>query len=149
MPKKSISSLKQKSEHLHWILHIQISQTTKFQLKNTILIFWTKFAQKQCYQLKTEKVSITNECCIFKLVTEEKTTTEFGEPEIQKTRNSLFWKNLILARHQELQLNSLNPKYEISTSPFIYANELKRSKFYFNLTEYITAAFLIYLSNFT
>ena len=37
-----------KSKHHHWILHIQISLHIRinFQLKQTILIFWTKFAQK-------------------------------------------------------------------------------------------------------
>ena len=35
-----------RSEHPHWILHIRISLSTKFQPKLTILIFWTKFAQK-------------------------------------------------------------------------------------------------------
>ena len=35
-----------KSEHRYWILHIRISLGTKFQLKRTILILWTKFAQK-------------------------------------------------------------------------------------------------------
>ena len=34
-----------KSEHHHWILHIWISLGIKFQLKLTILSFWTKFAQ--------------------------------------------------------------------------------------------------------
>ena len=42
--KKSISSLKRIKLTHHWILHIQISLTTKFQLKLTILNFWTKFA---------------------------------------------------------------------------------------------------------
>ena len=50
LPKKGISVLKQKSEHHHGILHIQIRLGTKYQLiKLTILIFldqkeffWTK-----------------------------------------------------------------------------------------------------------
>ena len=41
---------------------------TKFQLKLTILIFWTKFAQKACFRSKTEKMNITIELCIFELV---------------------------------------------------------------------------------
>ena len=32
---------------------------TKFQLKLTIWIFWTKLAQKWYFQAKTEKVNIT------------------------------------------------------------------------------------------
>ena len=53
MPKKGISGLKQKE----W----------KFQLKLTILIFWTKFAQKGYFRFKTERVNTTIEFCIFEL----------------------------------------------------------------------------------
>ena len=42
LPKKCVSGLNRKSEHDHWILHVRISLGTKFQLKLTILIFWTK-----------------------------------------------------------------------------------------------------------
>ena len=49
------------SEYHHWILHIRINVGSRFQLKITILIFWTKFAQKGYFhfQSKTEKVNIT------------------------------------------------------------------------------------------
>ena len=57
-----------KSEHHHWILHIRISFGTKFQLKLTILVFWTKFAQRDFSGLKIEKVNTTIEFCRFKLV---------------------------------------------------------------------------------
>ena len=40
----------------------------EFQLKVTILIFWTKFDQKGCFQSKVEKVKTTNEFCVFELV---------------------------------------------------------------------------------
>ena len=35
-----------KSSHHNWILHIRLRLGSKFQLKLTILIFWTKFAEK-------------------------------------------------------------------------------------------------------
>ena len=38
-----------------------------FQLKETILDFSTKFAQKEFFQSKTEKVSIAIEYCKFEL----------------------------------------------------------------------------------
>ena len=41
---------------------------TKFDLKLTILIFWTKFGQKGCFKFKREKVNIISEFCIFELV---------------------------------------------------------------------------------
>ena len=37
----------EKSEHHHLILHIRIGLGTKFQLKLTILFFWTKFTKKK------------------------------------------------------------------------------------------------------
>ena len=52
MPKKGISGQKQKSAHDHWILHTRISLGTKFQIKLTIQIFWTKFAQNSIFGLK-------------------------------------------------------------------------------------------------
>ena len=67
-PRKIFMVKNRKIEHHHWILLIQISLGTKFQLKLTILIFWTKFAQKGYFQSKTEKVNSTTEFCIFKLV---------------------------------------------------------------------------------
>ena len=52
----------------HWILPIRISLGTKFRIKLTILIFWTKFAQEGCFRYKTEKVNSAIEFCIFELV---------------------------------------------------------------------------------
>ena len=52
----------------HWIIRIQISLVSKFQLKLITLIFWFKFTLKQHFWLKTEKVNITTESGIFKLV---------------------------------------------------------------------------------
>ena len=46
LTQKGISNRKQKSEHHYWILYIWISLSTKFQVKLTVLIFWTKFALK-------------------------------------------------------------------------------------------------------
>ena len=58
------------SEQCHLILHIRIRLAIKFQLKLTILIFWTKFAQKGCFPSKTEKVNCTTEFSMFDLVSE-------------------------------------------------------------------------------
>ena len=48
-----------KSEH-HWIPHIQITLGTKFQLRLTILIFLTRFAQKRFFLSKAEKGNTTH-----------------------------------------------------------------------------------------
>ena len=59
LPKKVFPVKNWKSEHHHSIPHIQISLGTKFQLKLTILIFLTRFAQKGFFWSKTEKVNTT------------------------------------------------------------------------------------------
>ena len=60
---------KRKSGDHHWILHIEFSLGTKFQLTLTIIIFLTKFAKKGNYfQSKTDKIDTTIEFCIFELV---------------------------------------------------------------------------------
>ena len=66
-PKNGISGLKRKKWASPLNLHIQISQSTKFPLKKTILGFWTKFFQKKYFRSKTEEMSITNNFCILKL----------------------------------------------------------------------------------
>ena len=38
-------------------MHLRISLGTKFQLKLTIVIFWTKFTQKGYFWQETEKVN--------------------------------------------------------------------------------------------
>ena len=57
----------EKSEHHHWILHLWISLVTKFHFKQTIVNFGTKFTQGYFWS-KMEKVNITIQFCIFKLV---------------------------------------------------------------------------------
>ena len=44
-----------KREHHHWIAHILISLGTKFQLKLTILVFWTKICPKRVFLVKNRK----------------------------------------------------------------------------------------------
>ena len=49
-------------------MYIRISLGIKFQLKLTILIFWTKFALKGCFRSKTEKVNTIIELWLLELV---------------------------------------------------------------------------------
>ena len=66
---KRVFSLKNRKRHHHqWTVYFRISLGNKFQLKVTILILWTKFAQKRYFWWKTEKVNITIEICLFELV---------------------------------------------------------------------------------
>ena len=45
-PKRVFPVKTEKSEHDQWILHIRIYISTKFQLKLTVLIFWTNLPKK-------------------------------------------------------------------------------------------------------
>ena len=56
------------NEHRHWILHIRISPSTKYQLKLIIWDFLPKFTQKGHFRSKTEKGNTTIEFYILKLV---------------------------------------------------------------------------------
>ena len=66
--KKVFPAQNRKSEHHHWVLPIQISLRTKFHFKQTVLSCGTKFAQKECFWSETEKMNMTIEFCMFKLV---------------------------------------------------------------------------------
>ena len=65
--KRALLVENRKSEHHHWILHIQISLGTKFSFKLKNLLFWIKFIQIECFHWKTENWYITIEFCIFAL----------------------------------------------------------------------------------
>ena len=49
-------------------MQIRISLCIKFHFEQTILNFWTKFAQERYLWSKTEKLNIIIEFCLFKLV---------------------------------------------------------------------------------
>ena len=49
-------------------MHIQIRLGTKFEFKLQFWFVWIKLAQKGYFGPKTEKVNITIELCIFKVV---------------------------------------------------------------------------------
>ena len=55
LPKNVFLVQNRKSKYHHVILHIRISLSSKFQLKLTILSFWTKFTQKWYFQSKAEQ----------------------------------------------------------------------------------------------
>ena len=68
--KKYISRRNQKNiEHHYWIIHIQISLSTNFQLKLTVAIFEPYLPPKGSYfQSKTDKIDNTIWFCIFESV---------------------------------------------------------------------------------
>ena len=48
-------SKKQKNDNHHRILHIPINPCSKFQLQQTILIFWNRFHQKRLLPVENRK----------------------------------------------------------------------------------------------
>ena len=54
-PEKVFPIKNKKSEYHRWILHIWISLDTKFQIKQTISSFWTRFVQKGYFWSKTRR----------------------------------------------------------------------------------------------
>ena len=46
LPEKGIPGLNKKNRQHHRIQHIRNLESSKFHLKQSILIFWTKFAEK-------------------------------------------------------------------------------------------------------
>ena len=89
-------------------MHLRFSLGTKFQLKLTIVIFWTKFTQKEYFCRKTEKVnntiefwnqkvyfqfkmekgSITFEFCIFRFFQIARYHYYFDEPSPEGPRDN-------------------------------------------------------------
>ena len=87
---KKVSVENTKNEHHYWILHIQISLTTNFQLKLTNAIFWTRFAKKGSYfQSKRDKINATIVFCILVLVSNFNSNMFLNILKISKI--SLFW----------------------------------------------------------
>ena len=68
LSQKSFQSEKEINENYHRILHIRISRDSKFQLRETFLIFLNEFPIKEYFRSKTENMNITTEFFIFKLV---------------------------------------------------------------------------------
>lgn len=50
-----------------WVQHIEISLDTNLRLKQIILIFCTKLAQKEYFQTKSEQMDIFIEFWIFEI----------------------------------------------------------------------------------
>ena len=50
------------NDHCHQIQHIGISLGTTFYLKQAILIFFTKFAEKGCFPSKQDKWALGIKC---------------------------------------------------------------------------------------
>ena len=67
-PKRVFLAENGENEYHYWILNIQVSLGTIFQLKRTVLIFWNKFAQKNYFLSKTEKVNLAIEFAFFKFL---------------------------------------------------------------------------------
>ena len=107
-PQEILPVKNRKNERHHWIFHTRISLSTKFQLKLTILIFWTKFTQNWYSESQTEKVNTTIKLCIFWLVW----VSNFSS-------NWQFWcfgRNLPPKRHFQSKMAKVNTTIEFCIS---------------------------------
>ena len=148
--KKKITRLVEtrESEHHNWTLHIQISLSTSFQLKLTILSFWNAFTQKANFHSK-EKIAFLRVSMVvtyyIKLF-----------PTGADIHNGILMSLLLLVaesrRDSKLHLYCLtlninlifvmfncNSFYRTDVSKshywcFIYKNNLKESKNFFHIT---------------
>ena len=67
-PKTVFPIKNRKNENDYLMLHARINVGTKFQHSVTILIFWTKFSQKDHFHSKRNKEKTIIEYCILELV---------------------------------------------------------------------------------
>ena len=105
---KGYFSLKQKIEHYHWIPHIRISLGTKFQVKLTIFIFWSKLAQNRYHWSKTEKVNSTIKFCVFQLV---------WIPQL-KFKMLIFWTKFACGPWLLLTISNFSARWPTNTTAF-------------------------------
>ena len=68
LPKSVFPVHNRTNEHYHRVHHIWNSLGTKFHHNQTILPFWTKFAQKRYCRSERENLNITIEFSIFELI---------------------------------------------------------------------------------
>ena len=123
-PKRLFPLQNRKKWYHHWILYIRISLGTKFQLKLTILIFWTKLAQKVYFRFKTEKVNTTFEFWIFELVLVPNFSLNwqiwfFGLNLPKKGVSGLKQKNRTASLNSAYS-NSLGPKFQLKLTILIF-----------------------------
>ena len=90
----------EKREHHRWILHIRISQESKFWLKLSILIFLIKFTQKGYFWSKTKKVNTTNQFCIFELVSVPNFSLNWQISPTKKVNITIEFCVFSMCRHQ-------------------------------------------------
>ena len=139
-PKGVFPVYHRKGEHDRWVLHIRISLDTKFKLKLTILIFWTKFSQKQCFRSKTEKVNTTNEFYIFELVKITNFSLNcqfwFFGPNLPEKGNSVWKQNLIEYHHCILPIRiSVGNKFRLNLTTFIFWTKFAQKEEFGSETE--------------
>ena len=133
LPKRVFLVKNRKSKHQHWIRNIQITSLgIRFQLKLTILDFWTKFAKKDFFWSKPEKANISTEFSIFKLVYWPNFSLNwqfwFFEPNLQK---SVFLVECGKSEHYHWVLNiriSLGTKFQLKLTVLNFRAEFAQKR---------------------
>ena len=121
-PKMVFAVENRKNEHRHWILHIWVSPSTKYQLKLIIWNFLTKFTQKGHFRSKTEKGNTSIEFYILELVKVPNFSLNwqfliFGPNLPQKGVYGLKQKNpIFVSCHLYRKFEKLSMKFQTSCS---------------------------------
>ena len=112
-PKDGISNLKKKkkNENHHQILNVQISLGSKYQLQQTILIYWNKFPKQECFEMKTknEHYHWIFDIRISLGINFEQTILNFGTKFVQNRH--LWWKTGKVFNSVFNQYSSFNSVY--------------------------------------
>ena len=136
-PKTVFPLENRKNEHHHWIMHIEISLSTIFQLKLIILIFWTKLNPKGYFWLKIEKMNTTIKFCIFELVEVPDFSSNwqfwiFGPNLPKKGISHWKWKHHHLILHIRI---SLGTKFQFNLIIFNFRTKFAQKRYSRSKTE--------------
>ena len=138
----------QKNDYHYWILHIQISLSTNFQLKLTIAIFWTKFFKKGSYfQSKTDKIDTTIEFCIFELVFVSNFTLNNFEFLDQICPRKIFMvKNRKSEHHHWIPLIqiSLGTKFQLKLKMLTFLTRFTQKELLWSKTEKVNGTYFLH-----
>ena len=139
-----------KNEHHYWILLIQISLSTNFQLKLTIVIFWTKFSLKSGYfQSKTDKIDATIEFFIFELVFVSNFTLnkQFWIFTSNFPKKDVNGQKLKIEHHHEIPPNiwiSLGSKFQLKPTISTFLTRIILKEFFWSKTEKVNTTYFLH-----
>ena len=136
-------------KHKKWTSLLNSSySSTNFQLKLTIVIFWTRFVKKGSYYFwsKTDKINTTTECCIFELVFVSNFTLSNFEFLNQICPRKIFMvRNRKIEHHHCIPLIqiSLGTKFQLKLTILIFLTTFTEKGFFWSKTEKVNTTYFL------